>query len=97
MKTPPSGSRLEPIYLKLPTENIVLLKAIVESHEGLAELRTLDPERGEVVLLAVADTLVETKRLVLEIADSLCMREVPAPEDLRGDWLLSEFYAESDG
>ena len=52
---------LRPIYLALPEANIVALKFITESYEGLAELRTLSAAKGEVVLLALSDTESEVK------------------------------------
>ena len=82
----------KPLFFKLPAENIVQLKNILETYDGMAgELRTLDAAKGEVVVLALEDT----ESLILEIVDSfakeLNLRSIPPPvASLEGDWLLSE-------
>ncbi len=83
----------ELIFLKIPAQNIVLLKFILESYEGLCVLRTLNSARGEVVLIALPDT-VETLEKVLENLESLTgFRKIPAPSKLDEDWLLREFFS----
>lgn len=83
----------ELIFLKLPAQNIVLLKFILESYEGLCILRTLNSARGEVVLIALPDT-VNTLQEVLDDLEPLTgFRKIPAPSTLDEDWLLREFFA----
>jgi len=79
-----------PIYLKLLPEKIVELKLILESYEGIGELRTLDNRKGEVVILAVKDTEQIARELVADIKEQIGVREIPKPDDLSGDWLLGE-------
>lgn len=81
---------LSPIFIKLPTENIVMLKFLLESYEGLGILRTLDPQTGEVVILSLSSTAATVRELLTKLTDELKLRIVPAPEDLKGDWLLAE-------
>ncbi|OVE80296.1 hypothetical protein BVY02_00740 [bacterium J17] len=80
--------QLRPIFLKLPPDNIVQLKFTLESYEGLGILRTLDSDTGEVVILALEDTLADVESLLESIKGELGMRKIEAPESLEGDWLL---------
>ena len=80
-----------PIFLKLPPENIVFLKFILESYEGLGELRTLNSHTGEVVILAIIETKNIVSCIITEFETRLGIREIPAPEYLDGDWLLGEW------
>ncbi len=86
---------LVPLYLKLPTEHIAALKFILESYEGLAIERTLDADRGYVVVLALTETLAVVEELLQSLGDELELRIIPEPtevlETFRGDWLFEEF------
>lgn len=62
-----SGSSFIPIFLKLPPKNIVFLKFILESYEGLGIVRTLNRPSGEVVILALKDT----QKTIFELLASL--------------------------
>ena len=84
-------SDVVPLFYRLPTENIVEFKFLLESYEGLAEVRTLDAERGDVVALAVSDTAETVANIVQSFAERLEVREREAPENLEGDWLLAEW------
>jgi hypothetical protein len=86
----PDDSDVTAIFLKLPTSNIVLLKFLLESYEGFGELRTLDREKGEVVILAMPDTAEELRNVLAASGDALACREIAAPEYCQGDWLLAE-------
>ena len=79
-----------PIYLKLPPEKIVELKLLLETYEGIGELRTLNNRKGEVVILAVKDTESTVHKLLADTKEQLELREIEKPEDLSGDWLLGE-------
>ena len=81
---------ITPLFLKLPAEEIVTLKCLLESYEDFGELRTLDRERGEVVILAMPDLLIELRAMLDSVQDLLRLREIPPPDSLEGDWLLSE-------
>jgi hypothetical protein len=77
------------LFLKLPAEEIVTLKFLLESYEGLGELRTLDCERGEVVILAIPDTVADLRAMLNSVKEMLKFREIPEPSSLEGDWLLA--------
>ena len=85
------NQQLQPIFLKLPPENIVRLKSLIESYEALAEMRTLNPQTGEIVLLALGDTAATLQQLVASVAEELHIREIPQPDVAEtNDWLLKE-------
>ncbi len=83
-----------PYFLKLPTENIVVLKFLLESYEGFGELRTLNREKGEVVILAAPDLLEELQAVLASAIDITQHREIAVPQSCKDDWLLSELLAE---
>lgn len=57
-------------YIEVPTSRMVLLQALLESYEGLATVRTLDPKRS---LIAVITTisLLEDCRATLEALQAM--------------------------
>lgn len=81
---------LKPLFLKLSPEHIVLLKFILESYEGLGELRTINAETGEVVLLTVSDMEPTAICVLAELAGSIGLRQISPPKSLENDWLLGE-------
>lgn len=83
------SAKILPLFLKLPIENVVLLKNYLESYEGLGELRTLDREQGEVVILAIQDTIAEVRSLVASVKTELNIIEIAQPESVKNDWLLN--------
>ena len=86
--------QLYPVFLKLPPDNIVLLKFILEGYDGLGIARTLDPDRGELVILALKDTVQIVVELLESIRDQLNVHITPPPESVEGDWLLAEYVRE---
>ena len=85
-----AGADFIPVFLKLPPRNIVSLKFTLESYEGLGIVRTLNAEKGEVVVLALRDTLETVHHVLSELEQQLQARTIPRPENLQGDWLLRE-------
>jgi hypothetical protein len=79
-----------PIFLKLPPENIVNLKFVIESYEELGIVRTLDAQSAKVVILALTDTVKYINELIDQLAPELRLMRIAEPEALEGDWLLSE-------
>ena len=92
-KCGPSAAKLCPIYIKLPAENIVTLKCLLESYEQLGITRTINSDAGEVVILAVSDTVNTLMELLEEVREELNLRLIPPPGSLSEDWLLG---AETD-
>lgn len=84
-----------PLFLKLPPENIVLLKCLVESYDGIAEIRTLDADVAIVVLLAMKDTKDILSQIIETENKSLNSAVIPMPEHLlQSDWLFAEMIQE---
>ncbi len=85
----------KPLFFKLPAENIVQLKNILETYDGMAgELRTLNAAKGEVVIFALEDTEELILKITASIAEELRLRSIPPPkESLAGDWLLKELVS----
>lgn len=79
-----------PIYLELPPENIVLIKFFLESYEGIGELRTIDNNKAQVVILSLTDTKDHVLNLLEAEKESLKFKIIDRPEVLSGDWLLGE-------
>lgn len=84
------NSDLAPIFLKLPPQKIVYLKFILESYEGLGELRTLNSNSGEVVILAIRETKENLDQLLNSLKQELSLCQILPPYSMKGDWLLSE-------
>jgi hypothetical protein len=86
---------LHPIFVRLPAENIVLLKCLLESYEGIAELRTMDASVAVVVILALEDTRENVENLLLDEQSSLLAEVIEKPRHLlQSDWLLSYLLEE---
>ncbi|MFN8390072.1 MAG: DUF4911 domain-containing protein [Bdellovibrionota bacterium] len=84
------ADNLRPIFIKIAPEDIVWLKSILESYEDLGIIRTLNKEKGEIVILALADTEAELMGLLDSLKKDTDFRIIPAPEGLCEDWLLTE-------
>ena len=84
------SDRLAPIFLTIASEDIVYLKSILESYEELGIIRTLNKDRGEIVILALPDTKHELLALLESLRDDLTFRITPPPPDAGEDWLLRE-------
>lgn len=79
-----------PIFLKISPADIVWMIFLVESYDGLGVVRTLDAERGEIVILALSDTVQTLRALLDSVTGEFEFREIPPGESLKGDWLLAE-------
>lgn len=82
-------AELYPIYLQLPPSNIVLLKFLLESYEGIAELRTLNNDQALVMLLALPDTVHTVKTLLDSERHQLNWTIPLEPPNMENDWLLN--------
>ncbi len=88
------AAELIPIFVKLPPEEIVSIKFTVESYDGLGIVRTLNPQTGEVVILATEDSVEDVKKLLKSLKNSLNLRIIPPPPCVQGDWLLAEMFSD---
>ena len=71
-----------PVFLLVPRAEIGYVKFIFESYEGLAVLRTIDRQRGLLVVLAVPDGMEQVRRVVEALAEEIDAREVPWPPEV---------------
>ena len=67
------------IYLQVPPEEIVFLKLIVEAHEGIGVLRTIDRKRAVIVLMVAGDMEGDARALLESLRDQLPWVELSAP------------------
>lgn len=93
---PPEGyGGIVPFFLRVRPADIAYLKFLVESYEGIAVVRTLDPRRALVVLLAAKDFVETVSALVSSLAQELPCEVVEEPGDLGSDWLFRALLEES--
>lgn len=67
------------IYLELRPEDIVVIKLIVEAHEGIGVLRTIDRTRALIVVMVAADMERDARELLASLRDQVSWVEVAAP------------------
>ena len=68
----PSGnSRTVEIYLQIPPEEIVFIKLIIEAHEGIGVLRTIDRTRAIIVVMVAADMEGDARALLESLRDQI--------------------------
>ncbi len=99
-KDTPTGAALQetdtlcPVFLRVPPEHIVFLKFILEGHEGIGIVRTLNAERADIVVLALTDTVQDLHDLLDFLKPQLQFELItPDPASLSDDWLLAEHYS----
>lgn len=79
-KDPPSGNpETVEIYLQIPPEEIVFIKLIIEAHEGIGVLRTLDRKRAVIVVMVAADMERDARALLESLRDEMPWVELPGP------------------
>jgi hypothetical protein len=79
-----------PIVLRVPRRDIAYVKFVIESYEGVAVTRTLDPVAADVVVLAAPDFLDDARRIVAALAAEGACRELPDASGAVADWLGPE-------
>lgn len=84
-----------PIFLNIPPENIVLLKALLESYDELGILRTLNRSTGDVVVLSLEDARLDLEQLLQSLKSQLNLRFLEEPPTWNEDWLLRSLENES--
>lgn len=78
------------IYLEVQPQDIAYIKFIIESYEILGIIRTVDRAKALIVVLAVPDTIDLTRGLLAALSSEIPIRQVPRPNDIGEDWLLTE-------
>lgn len=77
---PPSGNpETVEIYLQIPPEEIVFIKLIIEAHEGIGVLRTIDRKRAVIVVMVAADMERDARALLESLRDEMPWVELPGP------------------
>jgi hypothetical protein len=79
-----------PIRLRVRRRDIAYVKFVIESYEGVAVTRTLDPVRGEIVVLAAPDFVADARRALAALEAEGACSVVDAAEDGTVDWLGPE-------
>ncbi len=78
-----------PILLRIPRRDIAYVKFVIESYEGVAVTRTIEPASGLVVVLAAPDFLADARRIVAAlVAEGACEEAETPPGEV--DWLGPE-------
>ena len=71
------------IYLEIPPAEIVFIKHIIEAHEGIGVLRTIDRKRAVIVLMVAADMEKHARAILDSLRDQLPWKELPGPPSFR--------------
>ena len=64
-------TKLSTLYLKIPKENIVFLKFLLESYEGIGLIRTLSSKKGDVVIFCTKSTYDTTTQVINTVKEDL--------------------------
>jgi len=67
------------LYYRMDPRKIVLLRSLLDGHEGLLVQRTHDPRLGIVQLLVSPDFEKDVRELMSALSASLWLEPVPAP------------------
>ena len=86
------GQRLVPFHLKIDPSRIVDLKFTIESYEGLGIVRTLNPDTGVIVVLALESTAPDVTAVINDLRSQFEILDLPLPDSYGDDWLLSEHF-----
>lgn len=78
----PGNPETVEIYLELRTEDIVIVKLIVEAHEGIGVLRTIDRKRALIVVMVAADMEHDARAMLASLRDQVPWVEVPKPPEV---------------
>lgn len=78
------------IYLEIRPEHIAYVKFIFESYEGVGIIRTVDPKRAVIALLAVEDFVSVARRILAALKSEVPLEEISRPTDMTADWFMSE-------
>lgn len=65
------------IILEVSPADIVFVKHIVEAHEGIGVLRTLDRRRAVIVVMVAGDMIADARAMLESIRDQVPWVELP--------------------
>ena len=88
-----------PVFLRLPPEKIVELKALLESYDELGVLRTLNRKTGVVVILTLSDLAETLDALLGSVTVELGLQrgtpeEFGLADSLGEDWMVTALASE---
>lgn len=66
-----------PIYLRVPRQDVVYVKCVFESYEGVGVCRTLDRHEALLVAMVVPDALPAARAIIESLAAEGACVEVP--------------------
>jgi len=81
------------IYLRIQRTDIVLLKFVVESYEGIGIVRTIDRKKATVVILAMPDLIDHMWAVLESLREEMEWYEIPPPQE-QDDWLMEKMKNE---
>jgi hypothetical protein len=83
---------MSPIFLRISPNDIVYLKAILESYDELGVLRTLDQKTGDVVILSLPGLRADLEGLLASLSNeiSFTILDSAPGNQAPGDWLVDE-------
>ncbi|HKY62734.1 MAG TPA: DUF4911 domain-containing protein [bacterium] len=66
---------------KIDPKDIVFIKAVLESYEGMVVMRTLEVGKPVIELLIAHDFAATVDRVIRELQSQVLLEEVPRPSD----------------
>ena len=78
MCEPMNPQAMSTLSLTMPREKIVLFKAIIESYDNLATLRTEDPQRHHLKLYFAPELAEQVNALIDSLAVKFALRRIDA-------------------
>jgi hypothetical protein len=70
-------------FFRVPLEEIAYVRAIVEGYDGLALVRVMDPDRGEIELVVGDGLEDEAAALITRLCTEAGLVEIARPPDWR--------------
>ena len=67
------------LYYRLDPRKIVLLKSLLEGHEGLVVVRTYDPKEGIIQLLVSPDFVKEVRAILDDVSKTIWLEPIQPP------------------
>jgi len=80
---------VELIFLRMARPDIALVKFLFESYEGVSVVRTLDRHEAIIVVMTPRDFRDVARGILASLRETVSLEEVPPPENLDEEWLLS--------
>jgi len=79
MMKPPAGRDTIFRYYHIESREIVTFKSLLEGYEGLAVVRTINPEKGVIQLLISPDLLKDVETILAQMPPSMRLAPLSDP------------------